>query len=788
MTAQGLSSSQAHQNLQTYGPNSLPAEPPTYGLTLFLSQFPSVINTILFLAAALSVAIGNWLDCLFILATLLLNAVFGFVQEYKAEKSLEKLKTYAQPTARVLRDGQEHEIKAEMIVPQDVVLLQEGDRIPADGVLVHVVSLEVDESVLTGESLPVRKQLDEQVFSGTLITKGKGRMVVQETGAKTRFGQITQTLSHIKVEKTPLERQLASLGRTLSLLAVALSLLLVPIGLSQHKALSDILLLAASIGIAAIPEGLPAVITIALAIGTTRMAKVKVLVRQLPAVETLGSVQVLLIDKTGTITQNSMTVTKVWEKEPESRSHILQAAILGNTASLVQKSDGKATTIGDKTDGALLLWAENQKALVKDYLSQGNVIDEFVFDTQTKTVTTVWKGAHASHVFVRGAPEEVLKRSTLLLSEKERIQHAFEEYARQGLRVVAFGTKTGTFDKGMAREEHEKDLTFLGFVGIQDPPRDNVSHVLAQARSAGIRVMMVTGDNELTASAIAKQVDLINHDEVILTGAELQKMSDQELVPLLETTHIIARALPEDKLRVATLLQQQGFIVGVTGDGVNDALALKKADVGVAMGESGTDVAKEASDIIITDDHFATLVEAVEQGRSIYRNIVTAIVYLLTTNFSELCLVIIATSLGLPTVLLPTQILWINLVTDSLPALALATDRKAPHLLAQRPRDPRTPILTRKRSLLMLGSGLGMAVFLVLVYGLCIQSTTITVARTVVFNSLVGLQLVFALFLRRQSLLRVTPFLLITLLITLGLQAVATFLPFFQNIFQLGLE
>src|SRR3989344_571915 len=694
----GLSTSTAHQTLQRVGKNLILTKTSHTAFSLFFSQFPSFINGILLTAAAISFFVGDSIDGFFILLIIFLNSLFGFVQEYRAEKSLEKLKDYASPTARVFRDGKEREISAADIVPDDLMILSEGERIPADGVLTQAHDLEIDESVLTGESLPVAKEKQEFVYLGTLIIKGRGMCKVNATGMQTKFGQIAQTLATIKTDKTPLQKQLGSLGKTLSVIAVLSALLLIPIGLFQQRELAPLLLLAISVSVAAIPEGLPAVITIALAIGTNRMAKQKAIVRKMPTIETLGSMQIVLVDKTGTLTQNVMKVKKTWLSDGQPLNHLLFSCRLGNTASLIQKSATNSfDVVGDRTDGALLMYALNQNSKLDEDIKKGKVIDEHVFDSRTKTITTVWEHSSKKYVFVRGAPEAVLAKSRISKADEKKVNEIIQEYAKESLRIIGFASKVETHNGDLSREHLEKDLTFLGIVGIYDAPRPEVKDAVHQAKQAGIHTIMVTGDNEITALAIAKEIGLIEKNEDVITGDELDKMSDEELTSVMTKTRIFARTKPEDKLRLVTLLKQQGFVIGVTGDGVNDALALKKADVGIAMGESGTDVAKEASDIILTDDNFSTLIHAVEEGRTIYHNILKSITYLLSGNIAEISTVFFALVLGMPTPFFPTQILWINLVTDGLPALALASDIKTHNVLNHSPRNSKTSILTKKR-------------------------------------------------------------------------------------------
>lgn len=784
---EGLTTQEAEKLLQKFGKNEIQTKEAISAINIFLSQFPTVINGLLAAAAIFSFILSDIVDGVFIFTILFVNGIFGFLQEYKAEKSLEKLKSFVTPLSRVIRDGKEIQLATSDIIPSDTVILSEGDRIPADGVLIKGMHIEIDEAILTGESLPVIKKQGDTVFSGTLVIKGKGKLTVTQTGMTTKLGTIAQTLSQIKPDKTPLEIRLATLGKILSITAVIISLLLVPIGLAQGKSLFPLILLATSIAIAAIPEGLPAIITIALAIGTNRMAKKHAIVRKMPAIETLGSIQIILVDKTGTLTQNAMVVKKHMLNKGASINDIYRSCVLGNTASLIEKTDGKITyeVVGDKTDGALLLWAKNQHSNFDILKNEGKIIDEYVFDPTTKTVTTVWQLEKKQYVFVRGAPEEILAKSTASSSEKAIITKQFTQYAKEGLRVIGLGTKT-IDDRNKTRTELEQDVTFLGFIGIYDPPRPEVKEAIFAAKRAGIQPIMVTGDNELTAISIAKEIGFIEENEEVITGDVLNKLSDEELIPLLPKTRIYARTKPEDKLRLVTLFKKQGYVVGVTGDGVNDALALKRADVGIAMGKMGTDVAKEASSIILTDDNFATLVHAIAEGRKIYDNILKSITYLLSGNLSELSLVFFATVFNLPSPLLPTQILWINLVTDGLPALALASDAKDPNVLAHNPRNPKSPILTKRRIILITTIGFGLSFFLLFIFKSLLGSYSEMFARTVTFNLLIISHLLIVFIVRGRSIFTSNRFLIISILGTLILQLFINIFPFSQEIFHLG--
>ncbi|MEN9407080.1 MAG: hypothetical protein RLZZ455_296 [Candidatus Parcubacteria bacterium] len=780
----GLTTIEAITKEREVGKNVIVTKKSFTILSLFASQFLTYLHGVLLIAAAFSFLIGHYLDGSFILSAIFLNGILGFIQEYRAERSIEKLSTYITLTVRVYRDGQETQLPSTDLVPGDVIILSEGDRIPADCVIITSHRLEIDESILTGESLPVLKDINDMVFLGTLITKGKGVAQVKAIGMQTKFGEIAQSLSTIKIEQTPLQKDLAKLGKTLSLIVVCIAGLLIPLGILQGKDIFEMLLTSISIAVAAIPQGLPSVITIALAIGTSRMAKRGAIVRSMPAVETLGAVQIILVDKTGTLTENSMRVRKYYLQEERFFTKLAQACVLGNTASVVQKSNGW-DIIGDKTDGSLLAWAKDHHQSIEHVIKLGSVVDEHVFDSKTRMITTVWERDKNKHVFVRGAPESILNNCLLSEAQRADVFAIYEKYAKEGLRVIAFGTKTVKNHAEMTRDQLETDLQFIGIIGIYDPPRHEVKTTIHQAKLAGIKTIMVTGDNELTALAIAKEIGLIEKDEDVITGEELAKMDDATLAEVVRKTRVFARTEPQDKLRITTMLQKLGFVVGVTGDGVNDALALKKANVGVAMGKSGTDVAKEASDMIITDDNFATFVKAIEEGRTIYRNIVTAITYLLAGNLSELSLVFFGTLLGLPAPLLPTQILWINLVTDVLPAMALASDNKNPDVLKQSPRDPKEPILTQKRIVFIAIIGFGIAGILLSIFAYFLNTSGETAARTTTFNVLIASHMLLAFFVRRQSIFRLNKPLVLSVCAILLLQLCINIIPLFRTVFSL---
>lgn len=775
---QGLTKQQVLEHQALYGTNEITIESPFSPLKLFLSQFPTVINGILVLAALFSFFLGNYIDALFIAAILLVNGLFSFFQEYRAQKALEKLKEFSTPIARVVRDNHTQEISVADITVDDIVALETGDKIPADGIITISNHLEIDESLLTGESLPIIKNVSHSVFRGTFVARGRGYMKVTAIGMTTRFGEIAKSLATVATPPTPLQKQIDSLSKILSLGAILLSLLLLPLGILEGHAILPLILIAVSIAIAAIPESLPGVITIALAVGANRLARKNAIVRKMASVETLGATQIILTDKTGTLTQNKMSVKEVFLPNKKNLSHMLEACLRGNTAFVAEGKENEI--IGDKTDGALLVWARSKDGKYKEILATARILDEYEFDSKSKTITTVVSRNKQTFVYVRGAPEEVLVRSTLSKTEKEKVKKVIASYAKEGLRVIGFGYKKEphtTYDRKHA-EEH---IEFLGLLGLYDPPRKTAKQAIANAKSSGVRIIMVTGDSALTALSIAKEVGLIDGNNAALTGDELVQMNDKQLAVAIKEVTVFARVTPEDKLRIATLLQSMGYIVGVTGDGVNDALALEKADVGVAMGENGSDVAKEAADIVLTNDDIFTLTSAIAEGRKIYDNILKAITYLLAGNLSEILFVVAAVLIDKPLALLPTQILWINLVTDAFPALALASGGGS--VRSTKPRNPKAFLLSGQRFFFIVLTSLFLAGINLVLFSQLLHVTSEVIARTITFNVLVIFQLLMAFVINRSI---KDKMLLLSVLLTIAAQIIISTVPFFQQIFHLG--
>jgi P-type Ca2+ transporter type 2C len=707
----GLTSKEAEKLIKKYGLNEIHEEKKFTLIKSFLSQFNNFLILLLIGASIVSFFIGETLDAIFILAIVILNAFFGLYQEYQAEKSLASLKKMTKTMVRVYRDGKEQEIDSRYLVPSDVVFLEEGTKIPADGEVIEAYNLEVNEAMLTGESLPVVKNLSEAnlLYAGTIVSRGRGLMKVTTTGSNTRFGQIAKTLSVIKETKTPLQKKLETFTKQLGVIGIIASIIVFLLSFIKEKNMVESFILAVSLAVAAVPEGLPAVMTIILSIGVERIAKKKTIVRKLNAIETMGSLTLIATDKTGTLTTNQMRVKKIWvdEKEyditnpPSETNHpfrlILLNSVLCSTASLVSKVDhGKDfDVVGDTTEGALLIMAHQQGIFYDQERNRWQIIEEIPFSSQTKRMTVCVENKtrstlHATrYTFSKGAPESILEICNFIQiggeikpltpNKKKEIEAEFKKFAQKGLRIIAFSYKT------KPEKKLEENQIFLGFVGIADPVRPEVKEAVEKAKNAGIKVVMITGDNELTAEAVGIETGIIKKGDDILSGKILRNYSDEELLAILPKVKIFARTYPEDKYRLVKLYQKLGEVVAVTGDGVNDALALKQADVGVAMGKTGTDVAKDTAHIIITDDNFATLVSAIEQGRNIFIHIKNAIKYLLSCNIGEVVYIILALIFSLP---VPTalQLLYINIVTDGLPAISLAFAPDDKEILNKPPR------------------------------------------------------------------------------------------------------
>ncbi|MBI4036003.1 cation-translocating P-type ATPase [Candidatus Daviesbacteria bacterium] len=732
----GLTSAKAQEALIKYGLNTLPQKNRISAFKVFLRQIKNPFAFLLFGAVVLSLVVGDFIDVFLIAAILLLNIVLGFWQEYKASKELEALKKFEVEFARVLRDGKEVEIQSTHLVPEDVVILESGDKVPADGQIIESYLLQVNESVLTGESLPVAKtskQSENLVFFGTTVVSGRAKILVTQTGLKTKFGTIAQDLTQIEDEQTPLEKALETLSRGIGIGALGISAVVFALRVFQGFEITQVLLGSIALMVAIVPEGLPTVLTLVLALGVRRMYHKKALVRKMIAVESLGAATVIVTDKTGTLTKNEMRVKEVSIKD-RKENELLKCAVLCNSASLVLKEDGGSFDIlGDTTEGALLLWAKDKGLDIDLERAEGKLVEEIPFDLKSRKMTVVWQEGSQKTAFTKGAPEVLIADCRLSEKEKEKWDLEYQKMAKKGLRTLAFS----------------KDGQFLGLAGIADEVRPEAKEAIRVAKDAGIEVIMVTGDNELTAKAIGEDLGLLKLGDEVLTGVQLQELSDEQLQKRINKVKIFARITPQEKLRIVQTLQRLGEVVAVTGDGVNDVLALKQAEVGVSMGKIGTDVSKEASDIILLDDNFATLVTAIEQGRLIYSNILKVVKFLLTGNLSETLLIVFAVVLGFPTPLLPAQILWINFVTDGLPALSLGFDSPSKHVMKNPPRKD-SNLLGPNMLRYVIAVGGIIAVFCLGIFYYLLSNFGLQTARNATFTAMVVFQMTLPFIIRRH--------------------------------------
>ena len=828
----GLTGEEAADRLDRFGPNELQESGGTSAWTLLFSQFKNVLIVILLVAAGLSAFSGHTVEAVAITVITVFTIVLGFIQEYRSEQAMEALRKMAAPTATVLRDGQETKIPAREVVPGDILLLRTGDKIPADARLIEAVNLQVVEAALTGESLPVEKgtgSLDNpdlplgdrinMAYSGTVVSYGRGKGLAVATGMQTEFGRIARMLESVETERTPLQKNLDRVGHALAWIALAVVAGVVTLGVLRGQDFVEMLIFGIALAVAVVPEALPAVVTISLALGVRRLASRNALMRRLPVVETLGSTSVICSDKTGTLTRNEMTVRILLsagrEIEVTGTGYLPEGSFRENEADLEPGSSLRALLLagtlasdarldrekgsdrwiikGDPTEGALVVVASkagmDKKTLEKDYPR----VDEIPFSSETKRMTTFHQGPEGSIAFAKGAPEVIIFSCDRQLTDKgesaldekgrEEILDKACHLAGQGLRVLAASRKGNLDRKGV-----ENGMIFLGLFGMIDPPRPEVRAAIETCRRAGIRPVMITGDHPLTARAIARDLGLLQKGR-ILEGAELGKMSEGEFEGQVEEIECYARVSPEHKLRVVTALQKKGKTVAMTGDGVNDAPALKKADIGIAMGITGTDVTREAAAMTLTDDNFASIVAAVEEGRGIYSNIKKYLMYLLSSNLGEIGLIGIAALTGMPMPLTAVQILYVNLATDGLPALALAVDPLEPDLMDRPPRDPRRGIFTPPVIFLVIVGGLwSMTINLALFLWALHSGRGTAEATTMTFVSLVLVQFFKAYNFRsdRNSVL-LRPFANRWLNLAIGweilLLGVIVYVPFFQGAF-----
>ncbi len=783
-TPRGLTAAEAAHHLEEYGPNELQAAGRISPWTILLEQFKNVLIIILLFATVLSASLGHGLEAIAITVIVLFAVVLGFVQEYRAERAIEALREMAAPLATVIRDGRELRINAHELVPGDLILLATGDKVPADVRLVEAVNLQTIEAALTGESTPVQKHnrpindpklpLGDRKnlgYAGTVVTYGRGRAIVVATGMATEFGKIARMLESVDTGKTPLQYNLDRVGKTLARVSFVVVFVIVGLGLFRGQPFVEMLIFGVALAVAVVPEALPAVVTISLALGVKRMVKRNALVRRLPAVETLGSTSVICSDKTGTLTRDEMTVRRLFvggrtlvvsgrgyepvgkfslnDKEVELDDSILlllRAGALCSDARVERSETGDKWEVkGDPTEGALMV-AGAKAGLDKTELdARFPRVFEIPFTAETKRMITLHETPNGSTAFAKGAPEVIVQSCASVLTDQGEqpmedartveILEAARKMAEEALRVLAIAYK-----RNAAPEDAEKEMTLLGLVGMIDPPRREAKAAVRECEEAGIKVMMITGDHPLTAKAVARELG-ISKTENVVVGPELEAMDDAELEQVVGSVEVCARVSPAHKLRVVTALQKRGHVVAMTGDGVNDAPALKKADIGIAMGITGTDVSKEAAAMTLLDDNFASIVAAVEEGRGIFSNIKKYLMYLLSSNIGEIGLMAGASLAGLPLPLSAVQILYVNLATDGLPALALAVDPPEEDLMKRPPRDPRTGIFTRPVVTLMLVGGLwSAAVNLSLFIWALNSGRSVQEAMTMTFVSLVLIQ------------------------------------------------
>ena len=725
-SANGLTEQEVVQRARQYGPNKLSEGEKKSMLRVFLEQFKDLLVLILIVAACISAASGNMESTIVIFAVLILNAILGTVQYLKAEKSLESLKAMSSPTAKVLRGGKRMEIPSAEVVPGDIVLLEAGDMVVADGRILENFSLKVNESSLTGESEGVDKTADaidadqvalgdqkNMVFSGSLVTYGRATVLVTGTGMHTELGKIAALMNQTQQRKTPLQQSLDSFSAKLAIVILVISALVFALSVFRTgMSILDSLMFAVALAVAAIPEALSSIVTIVLAMGTQKMARQNAIIKDLKAVESLGSVSVICSDKTGTLTQNKMTPQKIYadgtllegndlKLANDVQRLLLKAALLASDAT---NDEENGTSIGDPTEVALVMLGEQFGVVEEEYRAQHPRLGELAFDSDRKLMSTLHDIDGTPTLFTKGAMDVLLSRSQWLLTSagkveltperKEEIARVNMELSTEGLRVLAFAYRELDSVRPLTLED-ENDFTFIGLISMIDPPRPEAIQAVADAKQGGIRTIMITGDHKVTATAIARQLGIFRDGDEALAGVELDNMTDAELDQRLEKISVYARVSPEHKIRIVNAWQRKGNIVSMTGDGVNDAPALKKADIGVAMGITGTEVSKDAASMILADDNFATIVKAVVNGRSVYANIKNAILFLLSGNTAGIFCVLYASIMALPVPFEPVHLLFINLLTDSLPAIAIGMEPARRGLLNQKPRDPKEPILNR---------------------------------------------------------------------------------------------
>ena len=817
----GLSEKEAAHRLETVGPNALAEGKKKTVLQVFLEQFKDLLVLILMIAAVISLLSDNAESTIVIFAVLILNAILGTVQHVKAEKSLESLKSMSAPTAKVLRDGKREIIPSAQVVPGDLMELEAGDMVVADGRILDNFSLKVNESSLTGESEGVEKTSDtidaekvalgdqkNMVFSGSLVTYGRALVAVTATGMDTELGKVASLMNQTQQRRTPLQESLDNFSKKLAVAILAICVVVFGLSLYRDMGILDSLMFAVALAVAAIPEALSSIVTIVLALGTQKMAKQNAIIKDLKAVESLGSVSIICSDKTGTLTQNRMTFQTIYADGEErdgkelSLSNdvqrlLLKAALLCSDATTDEDS---GAAIGDPTEVAMVQLGDQFSVDETAYRSQHPRLYELAFDSDRKLMSTLHDIDGVPTLYTKGAMDVLLSRSTQVLTRKgpesltEERRRAIEEVneamSRRGLRVLAFACRTLPSIRPLTLED-ERDLTFIGLISMIDPPRPEAVQAVADARRGGIRTIMITGDHKVTATAIAREIGIFREGDEALSGTELDALTDGQLDERLEKVSVYARVSPEHKIRIVSAWQRKGKIVSMTGDGVNDAPALKAADIGVAMGITGTEVSKDAASMILSDDNFATIVKAVVNGRGVYTNIKNAVRFLLSGNMAGILCVLVTSLLGLPVPFAPVHLLFINLLTDSLPAIAIGMEPATGDLLNRPPRDPKEPILNRDLMGSILGYGALIAVVTMAAYFLGLRDGGDGLAMTLAFSTLTMARLFHGFNCRGQSSLvrlglTTNPFSIAAFLTGMVLLALVLFVPAMHGLFSVS--
>ena len=767
----GLSDDEAQKRFERYGPNNLKEKKKESIFVKFIKQFNDFMIITLIIAAIISAVVSklngeaDYIDSIIIVAIVIFNAIMGLVQEQKAEKSLEALKKMTAPNAKVRRNGRVQEIDATLVVPGDIVILEAGNYVPADCRLINSYNLKIEESALTGETIPSLKDsskilkentamgdLCNMVFATTIVVNGHGEAIVVETGMNTRVGKIAGMIIEDESPETPIQKKLAEVGKILAIACIIICVLIFVIGIFKKIPIIEMFMTSVGLAVAAIPEGLPAIVTIMLSIGVTKMAKKNSIIRKLPAVETLGSSSVICSDKTGTLTQNKMTVTEIrncfGRANSNERKFILELGTMC-TDTTEERINGKLGFVGEATEVAISN-AAMEEGVSKSFLyDEMKRINDIPFDSKRKMMTTIHKYGNGYRIITKGAPDVLLKRCSNcysggqivpIFSKKDDINEQNNQMAEKALRVIAVAYKD--VEKLPEMQDVEKDLIFCGLIGMIDPPREGVKEAVRTCRRAGIKTVMITGDHLQTAKAIAKELGILKRGDLAIDGETLERMSQHELEQNIMDYSVFARVSPEHKVRIVKAFQSTGAVVAMTGDGVNDAPALKNADIGIAMGKGGTDVAKNAADMILLDDNFVTIVEAVKQGRNIYDNIKKAIHFLISTNIGEIVTIFFGLVLGIKSPLLAIQLLWINLVTDSLPAIALGLEKEEENIMSRLPRNPKKNLFADGLWWKIIIEGAMLGIFTLLAFSIGNRLYSVEVGRTMAFLTLGILELV----------------------------------------------